>query len=469
MNSMINQAIIIWSCENNGIEIINNKIRQIYSKETAYIQYALSLAKNILKNFYEFINCEINQEYITKFKGNISFLERIRPKSLSQNIYCVIPRFKEKKNKIPYDTEKLINIKIMVYNYMKVYYETIIEDIIEHEKKERKFMTDYLIKDSCMIAKLSLLKRNYCESCACCLESLKGKFDNITIFHPCGHSICKDCLKGLMQSHHVYYVNYDGIHGFPCHICRTNVTRAFYCKNIKLDNELISLITRNVKCILHSEYIPFIDNKLDLTFNNIFIDFDLESILNIIKQPLPNAELDISEIVINNINQMKKDKISKNNKYIKCIEIFFDEIIKHFKQSISKLLYQEIGIFTNLKDKIDINEIMKDLPTWIDIKHKIDQIELNNINSFMVSDIISLVKIIIEPKQKHKIFKRSTLYNSLSQLAIAIKQAQNPELDISNEVIQSLELMKNKKSNIEIVNIEKAIKYTKVRFDISLY
>ena len=48
---------------------------------------------------------------------------------------------------------------------MKVYYETIIEDIIEHEKKKRKFMTDYLIKDSCMIAKLSLLKRNYCESC----------------------------------------------------------------------------------------------------------------------------------------------------------------------------------------------------------------------------------------------------------------------------------------------------------------
>ena len=42
---MINQAIIIWSCENNGIEIINNKIRQIYSKETAYIQYALALLK----------------------------------------------------------------------------------------------------------------------------------------------------------------------------------------------------------------------------------------------------------------------------------------------------------------------------------------------------------------------------------------------------------------------------------------
>lgn len=133
----------------------------------------------------------------------------------------------------------LVYPKVDAYTKMKIM--SVVSKIGPYVKEGLKglLMNDKQ-SDSEFLMALSM-KRNWKQGCAICLaDKIMGTtcscgHTEITIFRPCGHSVCSNpCAKDLFKTNET-----------KCHMCGQTIEHSFETQNVRVDNPLVLSICIN--------------------------------------------------------------------------------------------------------------------------------------------------------------------------------------------------------------------------------
>ena len=342
INNQESKNIIKWKKDGDeGLELYNYGGCTVFSKKRGWIIYAHSVARAILFRLNELFLNGANMKLPEFLIRGSCVLNYIRPKIFNEKNYNSVGASDD-----PFDSGNNLrkDIDLMVKNSMYFYYLMSVVKLLKYEKETEEDI-DWVIKDSFFISKLVLQKRNIEEQCAICLHKHKGLdcgcgYKQTAMFQPCGHSICLNpCFWKLLKMYNFEFCSQkvstiserkiDGIHGFPCPICKTKVLRTFKYEDVKITNELSNLLNRNILKILKGTYIhneykyeSKDDCEIKLEIIKIFKDY----------VPHKSSYLDLSEEVYN--------YIKKNRKYGKNLSETFEaakELVQSHKEYITTL------------------------------------------------------------------------------------------------------------------------------------